>query len=72
MCNIVSDSTINNELLMVVNLNVHIVDVYEPESENSNSKEGNVHMNIHMTCFVYTVFLFTLEYCEQLCIGVVL
>ena len=32
--NIVSDSTINNELLMVVNVNVHIVDVYEPESEN--------------------------------------
>ena len=36
--NIVSDSTINNELLMVVNVNVHIVDVYEPESKNNNSK----------------------------------
>ena len=30
--NIFSDSTSNNELLMVVNVNVHIVDVYEPES----------------------------------------
>ena len=37
---IINDSTINNELLMVVNVNVYIIDVYEFESRNNNSNKA--------------------------------